>query len=310
MLMTACEPVNDGTENENGNSNQTEQPGGGNTDNPENPETQIIKFQDENTKLICILHWDEDEDGELSYEEAAAVTNLGTAFKDSRILSFTELKYFTSLTNIANDEFEGCVSLVKISLPEQITTIGENAFSGCTNLQKIVIPDSVTEIGWGAFQECTSLASVTMGNKVTSIGSSAFEDCNSLTSITIPESVTSIEYNTFFCCSKLASVTIGNSVTSIGSSAFEYCNSLTSITIPESVNRIGKCAFLKCRSLKGVYCKSTVPPTADVDYMGQWHAFDTGNESTKIYVPHESLNAYKTAKGWKSYAYDIVGYDF
>ena len=161
--MTACEPVDDGTENENGNSDQTEQPGGDNTDkpdepdepenpaDPENPETQIIKFQDENAKLICILHWDEDEDGELSYEEAAAVTNLGTAFKDSRILSFTELKYFTSLTNIANDEFEGCASLVKISLPEQITTIGENAFSGCTNLQKIVIPDSVTSIGKYAF---------------------------------------------------------------------------------------------------------------------------------------------------------------
>ena len=184
----------------------TEQPDNGNTgnpetpadpENPENPETQIIKFQDENAKLICILHWDENEDGELSYEEAAAVTNLGTAFKDSRILSFTELKYFTSLKNIAIDEFKGCVSLVKISLPEQITTIGENAFSGCINLSKIVIPNSVTSIGISAFYNCTSLTSVTTPDSVSSIGKSAFENCGSLTSVIIPNGVTSIEQDTF-----------------------------------------------------------------------------------------------------------------
>jgi hypothetical protein len=32
--------------------------------------TQVIMFQDENTKLLCTLHWDENKDGELSYEEA------------------------------------------------------------------------------------------------------------------------------------------------------------------------------------------------------------------------------------------------
>ncbi|MBQ3259765.1 MAG: hypothetical protein IJA66_01600, partial [Alistipes sp.] len=62
MMMTACGPVDDGTEDGNGNGNQTEQPGGGN-DNPDDPnnpgsgddnkdeipadKTQAIKFQDE-----------------------------------------------------------------------------------------------------------------------------------------------------------------------------------------------------------------------------------------------------------------------
>lgn len=313
--MTACGPVDDGTENENGNSDQTEQPGGGNTDKPDEPEkpddkTQSIKFQDENTKLLCTLLWDENEDGEFSYEEAAAVTDLGTAFKGSAIIAFTELKYFTSLKKIAESAFEGCVNLVQITLPEQINSIGINAFSGCTNLKKIAIPDSTTSIDRSAFNECTSLASATIGNNVTSIGDGAFEYCSKLSSVTIPNSVTEIGYNAFFSCSKLSSITIGNSVTSIGAGAFEYCTSLTSITIPDSVTSIGEYAFLECRSLNEVYCKPTTPPTAPVNYLGKWNAFDTCSEYTKIYVPAESAKIYKSATGWSRYASDIVGYDF
>ena len=311
MLMTACEPVNDGTENDNGNSDQTEQTGGGNTDkpdepdepenpaDPENPETQIIKFQDENTKLICILHWDEDEDGELSYEEAAAVTNLGTAFKDSRILSFTELKHFTSLTNIANDEFEGCASLVKISLPEQITTIDENAFSGCTNLQKIVIPDSVTSIGKYAFNGCSGLTSVNVGNSVTSIGKYAFYGCtgelivncnipscsysddgafcdSEFTKATIGDGVTTIGKWAFYSCSSLTSVTIPDSVTSIEDCAIHSCGSLTSITIPDSVTSIEDCAFYGCSRLASI----TIPDS--VTKIGQ-DAFHCCKSLTAFY---------------------------
>lgn len=143
-------------------------------------ETQAIKFQDENTKLLCTLHWDENEDGELSYEEAAAVTDLGTAFKGSSILAFPELEYFTSLEKIADNAFMGCVSLVKITLPEQVTAIGVSAFNGCTNLKKITVPDSVTSIGEGAFSGCSSLSSVIIGNGVTSIGERAFADCRCL----------------------------------------------------------------------------------------------------------------------------------
>ena len=101
----------------------TEQPGNdtGNGDEGNEDEniidpTQAIKFQDESTKLICTLHWDENEDGELSYEEAAKVTDLGTAFKGSSILAFTELEHFTGLEGIADKAFNGCVSLVKITL--------------------------------------------------------------------------------------------------------------------------------------------------------------------------------------------------
>ena len=216
--------------------------------------TQAIKFQDENTKLICTLHWDENEDGELSYEEAAKVTDLGTAFKGSSIMAFTELEHFTALDGITDNNFYGCVSLVKITLPEQITSIGKSSFYGCSNLKKITIPDSVTSIGEVAFAGCSSLTSVTIGDGVTSIGYSAFYDCSSLTSITIPDSVISIGDFAFEDCSSLTSVTIGSGVTSIGDYAFRGCSSLTSITIPDSVTSIGEKAFSGCTGELIVNC--------------------------------------------------------
>ena len=232
--------------------------------------TQAIKFQDENTKLICTLHWDENEDGELSYEEAAKVTDLGTAFKGSSILAFTELEHFTGLEGIADNAFNGCVSLVKITLPEQIASIGSSSFSGCSNLKKIAIPDSVTSIGNKTFYGCSSLTSVTIGNGVTSIGSYAFSGCSSLTSsINIPNGVTSIGEYTFYNCSSLKSVTIGNGVTEIGKSAFCDCSSLTGVTIGSGVTSIGKYAFEGCTGELIVNCN--IPSASYYYYEGAFY---------------------------------------
>jgi hypothetical protein len=97
-------------------------------------------------------------------------------------------------------------------------------------------------------------------------------------------------------------VTIGNGVTSIGDSAFIFCYSLTSITIPDSVTSIGRSAFFDCPLLTSVYCEPTTPPT------GGDNMFDVNASDRKIYVPGESLDAYKTTKYWSDYANYIVGH--
>lgn len=40
-----------------------------------------------------------------------------------------------ALTNIGNNAFENCVSLMHINIPRSVTTIGANAFKGCHNLK-------------------------------------------------------------------------------------------------------------------------------------------------------------------------------
>ena len=43
--------------------------------------SENITFADANVKALCVTNWDTNKDGELSYEEAAAVTSLGKVFK-------------------------------------------------------------------------------------------------------------------------------------------------------------------------------------------------------------------------------------
>ncbi len=209
-----------------------------------------------------------------------------------------------SVTAIGNYAFRNCSSLTSVTIPDSVTTIGESAFEYCSSLTSITIPDSVTEIGNYAFRYCSSMTSVTIGNSVTTIGYYAFYCCFNLTSVNIPNSVTEIGVRVFEYCRSLTSITIPDSVATIGDFAFSECSSLESVTIPDSVTAIGMDTFACCRSLESVYCKPTTPPSIYHD------VFDNTASGRKIYVPAESVVAYKTASYWSNYASSIVGYNF
>ena len=101
-----------------------------------------IAFADATVKSICVQNWDTDGDGELSKEEAAAVTDIGTKFRLQEITSFDEFQYFTGVTELKEMAFYGCDKLESIKLPSSLETIGSAAFSGCSKLKEIVIPES------------------------------------------------------------------------------------------------------------------------------------------------------------------------
>ena len=185
------------------------------------------------------------------------------------------------VTMIGKQAFRNCDKLTGITLSESVTSIGENAFYDCDGLTSITIPDSVTMIGDFAFYMCSSLTGIIIPDSVITIGDHALRDCDSLTSVTIPDNVTTIGRYAFSECRILTSVTIGDSVTTIGDYAFNYCSSLTS-----------------------VYCKAITPPT------GGYNMFHNNASGRKIYVPTNSVNAYKSASDWSNYKSYIVGYDF
>ena len=243
------------------------------------------------------------------------------------------IEFDGDVTIIGDSAFYECSSLTSVTIPDSVTTIGDEAFDNCNSLTSVTIGDSVTEIGYCTFYNCGSLTSVTIPDSVTTIGEWAFEDCTSLTSVTIPDSVTTIGDYAFACCESLTSVTIPDSVTTIGDGAFRGCSSLqefkskfaskdgrcliidgtlnsfapaglTEYTIPDSVTTIGDWAFEDCTSLTSVYCKATTPPA-----LGGG-AFYNNPSDPKIYVPMESVAAYKSAPHWSDYADDIVGYNF
>ncbi len=241
----------------------------------------IITFADANVKALCVANWDTNHDGELSEAEAAAVTNLGTVFKeDTTITSFNELQYFTGLTGISERAFNKCTNLAAVTLPSTITSIGTCAFDDCYALAAIDIPSCVTFIDGAAFSDCRSLTSIVLPEGITSIGEWFFDGCIGLTEITIPESVTSIGSWAFWNCSGLTSVTIGSGVTSINYAAFFGCSGLTSVSIPNSVTSIGAHAFDDCTNLTAVTMPASVITFDDVE----GYAFGLSNNIESVYI--------------------------
>ena len=176
-------------------------------------------------------------------------------------------------------------------------TSGETKPSGyvVSAMTSAVIGDCVTIIDFSAFYGCSNLTSIEISSGVTAIRPSAFYDCSSLTSITIPSGVTMIGTYAFSNCTSLTSVTIPDSVTDIGRLAFSSCFGLTSVTIGNSIRTISDSAFKFCTNLTSVTCLATTPPT-----LGSG-VFDNTNDCP-IYVPSQSVSAYKSATNWRTYA--------
>ena len=243
---------------------------------------------------------------------------------DGRLVAFatgscpTEFVIPDYVTVIGERSLARCQELTNITIPNSVTLIERLAFEYCYKLTSVVIPDSVTMIGDGAFALCYDLSRFN-GKFATEDGRCLVIDGRvvsfapaGLTEWIIANDITAIGDNAFDSCGNLTSITIPDSVTTIGDEAFEFCMNLTSVTIPHSVTTIGLSAFTDCWALSSVYCESATPPTAKYDGFDRWYTFDIFNSlpEYKIYVPMESVEAYKNADGWSYYADAIVGYNF
>ena len=101
-------------------------------------------------------------------------------------------------------------------------------------------------------------------------------------------------------CQRLTSVDLSHNlkITEIQYEGFDACYDLKSIILPNSVTWIRAYAF--CYDLERIYCASVNPPGLETSIPS----------SSTIYVPMESVDAYKQANDWKKNANQIVGYDF
>ena len=102
-------------------------------------------------KRICVENWDKDGDGELSMEEAAAVSSIGTVFTNNKdIRDFKEFKFFKNIIVLGEligsyVSFSNCTNLRSLELPESLVRLAYQAFFN-TGLKEITIPANVKEI--------------------------------------------------------------------------------------------------------------------------------------------------------------------
>lgn len=60
----------------------------------------------------------------MTFEEAAAVSDIGTAFKGkTAITQLTELRHFTGLNSIKKQAFMNCSNLQTVTFPTSVTTL-------------------------------------------------------------------------------------------------------------------------------------------------------------------------------------------
>lgn len=243
--------------------------------------------------------------------------------------NLTGVTIINGITDILASAFSNCSGLTgNFNIPDSVNNIEYNAFYGCSNITGVTIGSGANNINGGAFQNCAKLESISISssnpvydsrlncnaiiktstnelvagckntvipNSVVSIGEQSFQNCFKLTSITIPNSVTNIGFSSFNGCSGLTgNLNIPNSVTTIGEYAFADCRKLTSVTIGNGVTTIGLQAFYNCTGLTSVTVNATTPPT-----LGN-NVFQSTN-NCPIYVPANSVDAYKAAERWSTY---------
>ena len=243
----------------------------------EDTSDEPITFADENVKAICVANWDTSGDGELSYAEAAAVTDLGDVFKgNEQIQSFDEFSLFTGITSIGDTCFVGCKSLVSITIPATVETIADGAFGcgyfgECSSLVSINVPGEspyFSSIDGVLFnKDATELYCYPKGKSETgysvpstvkNIRNLAFHGRERLTNIEFPNSLESIGELSFEGCHGLETVVIPNSVTGIGYYAFRACTGITSLTLSNKLNRINHQTFAGLYSLTSLIIPSSV----------------------------------------------------
>ena len=202
----------------------------------------------------------------------------------------------------------------------KVVSIDQWAFYACTMLKSVTIPSSVTFIGLSAFQYCENLVNVDIPTSVTTVEGSAFSYTkwydnlpdgevyinNTLyrykgtapenTQIVVKDGTTRIAGFTFWNQSNIVAIELPQTLTDIEHGAFEGCTQLSSILIPKNVTFIGCSAFADCLSLNTIICYAIEPPTISSNtFFGSNPIYN----NPTIYVPAESVEAYKNAEHWK-----------
>lgn len=217
----------------------------------------------------------------------------------------TEITLPASLTEIADDAFDGCEGaafhVVHGSRAHEwcaerglairfqptsealfvYTTSDSGAFiTGYTGSDPFVcVPASIGGVAVKSvsLRDNALVETVILPDGLTRITSNAFENCTALTEVVIPDSVTEIGERMFYFCTSLERVNLPAGITSVPCGFLEECSSITEFIIPDHITKI-ETAALKNTGITSIDIPESVTEIGP-------HAFFGCEGLTEVTVP-------------------------
>ena len=176
--------------------------------------------------------------------------------------------------------------------------LGVNLFD-MINIDGVDIEPSTIDSTNGNYQlsQGNHVVKYTLKDNTKILGQS-FYGCIAMTSVIFPSTVEEVEYEAFRNCYSLRTIKMNEGLQIVGDSAFEgydYDALQGNVTFPSTVTSIGATVFSYETNLTSVTMLATTPPTI------RSSSFGSEENTYIIYVPSESLNAYKSATNWTRY---------
>lgn len=156
-----------------------------------------------------------------------------------------------------------------IKLMEANASVGYyHNFYNCKNLEHIELPDSLTALGTGCFAFNVAMKEFN-SNNITKLETWAFREA------------------------KIENVVLNEGCKTIEGSygAFQNVTTLKYIDLPSTITAISSANNFRSSS-PVIVCRATTPPTLA----------NNNTASKAVYVPAESVDAYKAATNWSSHA--------
>jgi len=236
--------------------------------------------------------------------EVAVGDNTSSTLTEVVIPNTVSYNSFTySVTMISEEAFAEVETITSVVVPSSVKVIDIDAFVDCKSLKRITLTEGVEYVR-ESFIEGTSVDTLHLPSTLSDIDDDALEGAP-LKSLTIAANnpvlndgdgsnviiFTNLDSLVYF----ISIETIPASVKRYGGILFHLCSpNMTSFTIPSTIVSMGDGAFAYL-SLTELTCLATVPPVC-----GEF-CFDEVDTTIPVYVPEESIEAYKAAAEWSNF---------
>lgn len=204
-------------------------------------------------------------------------------------------------TFVGEAAFQYCYGLTTVNIPK-VETIKRIAFMNCSALESIDMTD-VVSIGDQAFLGCEKLTDIGNIPNVETLGTKVFDSIPAQFIVDMPKLKTLSRSFANSKCTRVENLGVVTRLNPMSAlvSDFSNCQILEYVKLPATLEYIGQYQFNDCPKLHTIVCMAEVPPEMQGSIMN-----GTMIEKCRIYVPDASVDAYRNAANWNTYAAIIL----